>query len=593
MAKRKESVRKPPTARKAPTKGKRALADVDVKKEISRLRRELAEALERQKATSDILNAINTSTVALQPILDTIVKTASRLCEAEFANIFKLQGGKYHLAATNSTATAFVKYASKHPLSRGRGSVVGRVALEQKTVHLPDCLSDPEYALLEYQRAGKYRTTLGVPLQQDGAAVGVIALFRSVVKPFTDKQIELVTTFANQAVIAIQNARLFEEINTRTRDLAESLEQQTATSEVLQVISSTPGDLEPVFQSLLVNATRVCGAKFGTMHLIEGDIARRVAPYNVPPAYADAEGTRTWRPHPKTGLGQGIRTKQMAHIADVRTDPAYLEGSPGSIALSNLGGARTIVTVPMLRDAKLVGTIGVYRQEVRPFTDKQIELLSNFAKQAVIAIENTRLLRELRERTDDLSESLQQQTATSDVLQVISSSPSNLQKVLDTLTETACRLCDAFDEVLFMREGESLSFAAHHGPIPIDLAKWPLTRDWTNGRAVMDRKPIHVHDLQAEKTEFPDASAMSHRMGHRTYLSVPLLRGEEAIGSLTIRRTEVRPFTATQIELAETFADQALIAIENVRLFDEVRARTEDLRESLQQRTAAFQGPSS
>jgi two-component system NtrC family sensor kinase len=202
MAKRKKSVRKPPAARKAPTKGKPALAGVDVKKEISRLKRELAEALERQKATSDILNAINTSTIELQPILDAIVKTASRLCEAEFAIIYKLQDGKYHLAATNNTATAFVRYASRHPLSPGRGSLVGRVALERQTVHLPDCLADPEYAVLEYQRAGKYRTTLGVPLQQDGATVGVIALMRSVVKPFTDKQIELVTTFADQAAIA-------------------------------------------------------------------------------------------------------------------------------------------------------------------------------------------------------------------------------------------------------------------------------------------------------------------------------------------------------------------------------------------------------
>src|SRR5215813_11956486 len=373
-------------------------------------------------------------------------------------------------------------------------------------------------------------------------------------------------------------------LEARTRELAEAREQQIATSEMLRVISNLPGNLEPVFQSMLENATRLCEAKFGTLYLREGQAFRLVGQHNAPAAYVEERRRNPLllRPIAGSALGRVVATKQPAQIADVQAEPVY-HTDPARADYLKLTGARTLIAVPMLKENELVGAIAIYRQEVHPFTDKQIELVTNFANQAVIAIENVRLFDEVQARTRELSEALEQQTATSEILGVIAASPTDIQPVLQAVAESACRICEAYDSVIRLCEGELLRVRAHHGPIPVDFGGSPIGRGWVTGRAFVDREPVHVHDLQAAADEFPDGSAYARRFGHRTILAVPLLRENEAIGVLVIRRAEMRPFTDKQIELVTTFADQAVIAIENVRLFEEVQARTRELAQSVEE----------
>jgi signal transduction histidine kinase len=416
---------------------------------------------------------------------------------------------------------------------------------------------------------GGARTSLAVPMLKDDVPIGVIVIFRQDVRAFNERQVALLSNFADQAVIAIENAPLMNE-------LRESLQQQTATSEVLSVISSSPGELQPVFQAILKNATRICEAKFGSMYIYEGDAFRFVAQHNAPRAFVEAR-TRDplVRPPPDTPLGRVAITKQVSHITDIRTAPSYVSRDPFIVSAVELGNYRAVLAVPMLRENELVGSINIQRQQAQPFTDKEVKLVANFAAQAVIAIENTRLLSELRE-------SLQQQTATADVLKVISRSTFNLQAVLDTLVASAAQLCGADSASIHRPQDNAYPCVASHGYSPEFqqyLRDHPIVagRGSAVGRAMGEGKIVHVADVHAD----PQHALVEQRRigGYRTVLAVPLMREAAAIGILRLTRNEVEPFTTKQIELVQTFADQAVIAIENTRLLNE-------LRESLQQQTA-------
>src|SRR5262249_48185199 len=499
-----------------------------------------------------------------QVVLDTLVESASRLCEADTGFLRRREGDTYRLVATFGLSEQQRQHFALYSTKPHRGSLFGRAILEGRAIHIPDVLADSEYDRHQVQKFISVRAGLAVPLMREGVPIGVLGLTRLEPQPFTDKQIDLITTFADQAVIAIENVRLFDEVQARTRELSESLEQQTATSEVLQVISSSPGELEPVFQTMLENATRVCTSKFGTMYLREGDAFRTVAMYGAPPAYIEARMREpVFSPGAGTGLGRAAQTKQVVHIADVTADRAYTERDPLRVAAVEHGGVRTNLSVPMLKENELIGVISIYRQEVRPFTDKQIELLSNLPAQAVIAIENTRLLKELRQRTDDLSQALEQQTATSDVLKVISNSPTDLTPVFEAILTNATRLCEGNLAALWRYDGKLLVGTAQYNASPAFVNRFmgavlEPSREGPVRLAALEQGTVHVGDITVEPGYSPKVLQYERA---RTVLAVPLIRDTDLVGIISIWRREVRPFNNKQIELVQNFAAQAVIAI--------------------------------
>jgi GAF domain-containing protein len=379
------------------------------------------------------------------------------------------------------------------------------------------------------------------------------------------------------------------------RERDEASEQLSAASEIFKVISSSPGDLKPIFDAILKNATRICAARFGTLWLAEGDGLRAVAVYNAPPGFAEVRRGTLARPNPKTAVGRVLTSKQPVQVVDLATDAAYAEGDPMRVALVEVAGMRTLLAVPMLKETELVGTINIYRQEVRPFTDKQIALVQNFAAQAVIAIENTRLFNELRQRTADLTESLEQQTATAEVLSVISSSAGELQPVFQAMLENATRICGASFGNLLLYEKNGFRVSAMHGTPPAwtELRRREPTLSFGPinplARVVATRKPQHIPDTKADAAYTSGDRSFTQLVdlsGARTLLMVPMLKEGELIGLIGIYRQEVQPFNDKQIALVTNFAAQAVIAIENARLLNELRQRTDDLSESLEQQTA-------
>ena len=579
-AKSKEA--KPPVARQSP-KGDGA--------RVSDLENRLAEALAQQAATSDILKVISRSTFDLTPVLQTLAGNATRLCSADAGIIRKLDGEVLRAVAECGIPRELYEFDQRHPLPPGRGTIAGRAALERRTVHIPDVLADPEYQNTEARQLGGYRTLMAVPMLREGALIGVFVLHRFRVEPFTDRQIGVLQTFADQAVIAIENVRLFTQLQEKNGALteahaqvSESLEQQTATSEILRVISSSPTDIQPVLDAVAESAARLCQAFDGSIFRLNEEALLLVAHHGSIPA--GPVGQFTLPLVRGTVGGRTVLERQMIHVRDLQQES---EQFPEGSSLARRFGHRTILGVPLLREGVSIGCIQIRRAEVEPFTEKQVALLQTFADQAVIAIENVRLFKELEGRNNELTEALEQQTATSEILGVISGSPTDLQPVFGAILANATRLFDSENARIYTFDGEAFHLAAAQKTSPEFQAyvkEHPIRpgRESALRRVGLEKRVVHIPDTLVDPEWAPPSAYQME--GMRTAIAVPLLKGDALIGAITTQRREVRPFTEKQIQLITTFADQAVIAIENVRLFTELQTSNHELTTALDTQTA-------
>jgi len=517
-------------------------------------------------------------------ILSAIARTAARLCEAHDAQIYLVAGATMRLVAQHGSVRTTRRIGEPFPVSRG--AIHGRAVLARRVVHVRDLKTAvrtqyPELAAR--QRATGTRTILAAPLLSDGAAVGVIMIRRIRLNPFTSRQIALLKTFADQAAIAVENDRLVNELEVKNHALAEALEQQTATGEILRAISSSPTDLQPVLDTVVKAAARFCGAHDVCIFRLDGDHLRLDA-HHGPVAQPDG----FLLPVKGSVGGRTVLERSVIHIADLSAETAEF---PEAVANARRLGFRTILSVPLVREGVAIGAIQLRRSESIPFTDKQVSLLQTFSDQAVIAIENVRLFTELQEKNGALTEALEQQTATGEVLHAIAYTPTDAQPVFDTIVRSAARLCRAHTTAVFLTDGQVLTHPANHGVSPEALAAVraryprPVGMDTAPGMAILTRSIVHIED-----TEEPAASEhvqqVGRVLGFRSVVTVPMLRGRDAVGAIGVTRRERGRFSDTEVELLKTFADQAVIAVENVRLFKELEARTAALTRSVDQLTA-------